>query len=307
MTESGSLFRFRFFETDSENATLSHSGIRIQIQEQSFRMLMLLPERPGEVVTREELLQRLWPQGTYVDFDGSLKLILQKPSKFNTSLNELVRLNAAGVSDKELNAMLAASGKKPAGSAAPSPGGTSGENAIAMPPSKSRMPRLMVAQGCSTQELKLEKTQTADTKTKPSSTKNLAADSAVTQAMQTGVKHINSPIGGQTVQEAGIIVSCQRTPTVTYVWGVPSPASGNILQTTKPSFTVDLSRAMGVNPDAYRSAIVKLTPAQNTCRIVRATQGKEDVRSTQPRIGRCIRTSSKSAPLHLRKDLLRAV
>jgi hypothetical protein len=43
---------------------------------------------------------------------------------------------------------------------------------------------------------------------------------------------------------------------------------------------VDFSRAIGVNPDEYEPVIVKLTPAQNTCRIVGATQGKEDVRST---------------------------
>ncbi|HEY4052357.1 MAG TPA: hypothetical protein VGL74_01350 [Terriglobales bacterium] len=213
-----------------------------------------------------------------------------EPSKFNTSPNELVRLNTAGVSEKELNAMLAASGQGPA-SAAASSAGASDQKATAMPPSKSRMPRLTVTQGSSTQELKLEKTQLAETKTKPSSMKNLAADSAVTQAMQAGVNtvawdtagHINSPVGGQTVQEAGTIFSGvlgHRTPTVTYVWGVAGPASTNVLQTTKPSFTVDFSRAIGVNPDDYQPAIVKLTPAQNTCRIAGATQGKEDVRST---------------------------
>jgi hypothetical protein len=214
-----------------------------------------------------------------------------EPSKFNTSPHELVRLNAAGVSEKELDAMLASSGKRPAGAAASLAGGSSDESASAMPPSKSRMPRLVVTQGSSTQELKLEKTQLAETKTKPSSMKNLAADSAVTQAMQAGVNtvawdtaaHINSPVGGQTVQEAGSIFSGvlgHRTPTITYVWGVPGPASSNALQSTKPSFTVDFSRAIGVNPDDYAPAIVKLTPAQNTCRIVGATQGKEDVRST---------------------------
>jgi hypothetical protein len=71
-----------------------------------------------------------------------------------------------------------------------------------------------------------------------------------------------------------------RTPTVTYVWGVPNPASTNVVQTTAPAFTLDFSRALGVNPEDYEPAIVKLTPAQNTCRIVGATQGKADVRSS---------------------------
>jgi hypothetical protein len=85
------------------------------------------------------------------------------------------------------------------------------------------------------------------------------------------------------MQQAGGILSgmmSHRTPTVTYVWGVPSPASPNVLQSTKPTFLVDFSRAIGINADDYAPAIVKLTPAQNTCRIVGATQGKEDVRSS---------------------------
>jgi hypothetical protein len=213
------------------------------------------------------------------------------PGKFNTSTTELIRLNAAGVTEKELNAILAASGKGTSGAApAPATNG-SDQNTGAMPPSKSRMPRVMVTQGDSTQELKLEKTQLAETKTKPSSMKNLAADSAVTQGMQVGVNtavsgvatQMHSGVGGSAVEGAGSIVSgimSHRTPTVTYVWGVPSPTSSNVLQNSKPTFSVDYSRTQGITPDDYEPAIVKLTPAQNTCRIVGATQGKEDARSS---------------------------
>jgi hypothetical protein len=90
-------------------------------------------------------------------------------------------------------------------------------------------------------------------------------------------------VGGSAVGGAGSIVSgimSHRTPTVTYVWGVPSPNSSNVLQNSKPTFSVDYSRTQGITPDDYEPAIVKLTPAQNTCRIVGATQGKEDVRSS---------------------------
>src|SRR5205823_6267808 len=142
-----------------------------------------------------------------------------------------------------------------------------------------------------TQELKQEKTQLAETKTKPSSMKSLAADSAVTQGIQAGVStatysaasQMSSGIGGSAMQQAGGIFSgvmSHRTPTVTYVWGVPSPNSSNVLQNAKPSFAVDFSRTIAVNADEYEPAIVKLTPAQNTSRIVGATQGKEDERST---------------------------
>jgi hypothetical protein len=221
-----------------------------------------------------------------------VQAIQTHPGKFDTSATALIALHHAGVTEAELNAMMAASPQGSAGVAAPAiPANPTATESPAFPPSKSRMPQLMVAQGSSTQELKLEKTQLAETKTKPSSMKNLAADSAVTQAMQAGVNtvawdtaaHINSPVGGQTVQEAGTIFSGvlgHRTPTVTYVWGVPGPASSNVLPSTKPSFTLNFSRAIGVNPDEYEPVIVKLTPAQNTCRIVGATQGKEDVRST---------------------------
>ena len=213
------------------------------------------------------------------------------PSTFNTSTNELIRLNAAGVTEKELDAMLAASRDASSSGGSSIAKESSNSPAEAMPPSKSRMPRLMVTQGNATQELKLEKTQLAETKTKPSSMKALGADSAVTQAMQTAVNtatysaatHMNSGIGGSAVQQAGSIFSgvmSHRTPSVTYVWGVPSPNSSNILKIAKPSFTVDFSRTIGVTADEYEPAIVKLTPAQNTCRIVGATQGKEDVRST---------------------------
>jgi len=219
-----------------------------------------------------------------------LSAIQAGPAKLNTSPNELIRLNAAGVTERELNAILSASGKGDTASG-PSNGTKSTDSAAELPASKSRMPRVVVTQGNSSQELKLEKTQLAETKTKPSSMKSLASDSAVTQAMQAGIgtatysaaSHMNSGIGGSAMQQAGGIFSgvmSHRTPTVTYVWGVPGPTSSNILQSSKPIFTLDFSRTLGITPDDYEPAIVKLTPAQNTCRVVGATQGKADIRSS---------------------------
>jgi DNA-binding winged helix-turn-helix (wHTH) protein/tetratricopeptide (TPR) repeat protein len=52
--------------------------VRVKIQDQPFRVLILLLERPGEILTREELRQKLWPEGTFVDFDGSLNVIFKK-------------------------------------------------------------------------------------------------------------------------------------------------------------------------------------------------------------------------------------
>ena len=74
----GTVFHFGLFEASPVDGVLSRKGTRVKIQEQPFRLLLMLLERPGEIVTREELRQRLWPEGTYVDFDGSLNVILKR-------------------------------------------------------------------------------------------------------------------------------------------------------------------------------------------------------------------------------------
>jgi DNA-binding winged helix-turn-helix (wHTH) protein/tetratricopeptide (TPR) repeat protein len=71
-------FRFGLFEANPADGALSRSGTQVKIQEQPFRLLLLLLEQPGEIVSREELRQRLWPEGTHVDFDGSLNVILKR-------------------------------------------------------------------------------------------------------------------------------------------------------------------------------------------------------------------------------------
>src|SRR6476660_8720379 len=75
---SACIFRFGQFEADTARNTLFRNGARIKIQDQPFRVLVLLLQSNGEIVTRETLRQRLWPDGTFVDFDGSLNVILKK-------------------------------------------------------------------------------------------------------------------------------------------------------------------------------------------------------------------------------------
>lgn len=153
-----------------------------------------------------------------------------------------------------------------------------------------QMPTVTLLQDTGSQEIPREKTQLAETKTKPSSMASLAGDSVVTQGIQAGVtdatysvaSRMNNAVGGTAVQQGGSILGGMlgsRKPTVTYVWGVPGPASANILQTTTPKFSVNFSRAPGVNPSDFAPEIVRLTPAQNTCRLIGATRGKEDARS----------------------------
>src|SRR4051812_45734250 len=71
------IVRFGIFDLDFQAGELRKQGMKVKLQEQPLQMLCLLLERPGEVVTREELKQKLWP-GTIVDFDHSLNTTINK-------------------------------------------------------------------------------------------------------------------------------------------------------------------------------------------------------------------------------------
>lgn len=70
--------RFGVFEADLRSGELRKHGIRIHLQRQPFKILAALVERPGELVTREELRQRIWGPETVVDFDHSLGSAVNK-------------------------------------------------------------------------------------------------------------------------------------------------------------------------------------------------------------------------------------
>src|SRR4051812_14939175 len=70
--------RFGTFEFDMRARELRKGGIRIRLQDQPFEILAMMLDRPGEVVTREELSQRLWPAGTFVDFEHSLNAAVKR-------------------------------------------------------------------------------------------------------------------------------------------------------------------------------------------------------------------------------------
>jgi cholera toxin transcriptional activator len=72
------LFRFGVFEADPRSGELRRNGAKVRIQEQPFQILLMLVERPGEVVTREDLRQRLWSNDTFVDFDHGLNTAINK-------------------------------------------------------------------------------------------------------------------------------------------------------------------------------------------------------------------------------------
>lgn len=70
--------RFDVFSVDLDAGELRKQGHRIRLQEQPFQVLAMFLERPGEVVTREELRNRLWPADTFVDFDHGLNIAIAK-------------------------------------------------------------------------------------------------------------------------------------------------------------------------------------------------------------------------------------
>lgn len=73
-----SRLRFGQFEADLLEGKLFNRGVPVRIENQPFQILVALLERPGEVISREELRTRLWPSGTYVDFDEGLNTAISK-------------------------------------------------------------------------------------------------------------------------------------------------------------------------------------------------------------------------------------
>ncbi len=77
--------RFGSFEVDFRERKLTKGGIRIRLQEQPFRILALLLEHPGQLVTREEIRLQVWPQDLFVDFDAALNTAV---GKLRAALND---------------------------------------------------------------------------------------------------------------------------------------------------------------------------------------------------------------------------
>src|SRR5712664_1868393 len=75
---SPSILRFGVFEVEVRSGELRKQGVRIKLQEQPFHILTVLLQRPGAVVTREELRNQNWPADTFVDFDNSLNTAINK-------------------------------------------------------------------------------------------------------------------------------------------------------------------------------------------------------------------------------------
>src|SRR6185437_11104045 len=72
------VYRFATYEADPLTGELRKAGVRLRLPDQPFRVLIMLLERPGELVTREEIRRKLWPADTFVDFDHGLNTVINR-------------------------------------------------------------------------------------------------------------------------------------------------------------------------------------------------------------------------------------
>ena len=72
------LIRFGIFEVDLDSGELRKRGVKVKLQEQPLRALLMLLEQPGEVTKRDELQKRLWPADTFGDFDRGLNKAINR-------------------------------------------------------------------------------------------------------------------------------------------------------------------------------------------------------------------------------------
>jgi DNA-binding winged helix-turn-helix (wHTH) protein/tetratricopeptide (TPR) repeat protein len=76
--KSHPIYRFGLFEVNPHSGELTGKGLRVKLQEQPFQLLVLLLENAGDLVSRDDVRQRLWPGNTFVDFDASLSVAIGK-------------------------------------------------------------------------------------------------------------------------------------------------------------------------------------------------------------------------------------
>ncbi len=78
LPSTGRVVRFGVFEADLATGELRKSGVRVKLEQQPFQVLKVLLQRPGDLVTREELRDEVWSDDTFVDFDQSLNTAIRK-------------------------------------------------------------------------------------------------------------------------------------------------------------------------------------------------------------------------------------
>ena len=111
------ILRFGVFELDRRSGDLRKRGFRTPLRAQTVQVLLALADRPGQVVSREELRARLWPDGTFVDFDRAI----------NKSMSELRRVLGDSASSPRFIETLSRRGYRFLATVAPVPAPASTE------------------------------------------------------------------------------------------------------------------------------------------------------------------------------------
>jgi hypothetical protein len=113
---------------------------------------------------------------------------------------------------------------------------------------------------------------------------NQGLQSGVSTVMSEELSHAGSVAGGIGASEAGSVLGpllSRSNSTQTYVWAVPGAKSSNTgVPSQGAKFGVSFAGVSGVNPEEYEPALVKLTSTTNNWRLVGATQGKQDARTS---------------------------
>src|SRR5919198_658309 len=77
-TSTRDVLRFGAFEVDRNAGELRRNGVKVRLQDQPLQILLTLIDRPGQIVTRDELRTRLWPDDTFVDFEHSINTAVRR-------------------------------------------------------------------------------------------------------------------------------------------------------------------------------------------------------------------------------------
>jgi DNA-binding winged helix-turn-helix (wHTH) protein len=80
MTDDSTAPRYRFavFEVDAATGELRRQGLRVKLNTQPFHVLLMLLDRPGQLLTREEISRELWPDGTFVDYEHGVNSAINR-------------------------------------------------------------------------------------------------------------------------------------------------------------------------------------------------------------------------------------
>jgi hypothetical protein len=214
--------------------------------------------------------------------DVIIKSINTNEANFDTSTDALIALKKANVSQKVIDAMMSKTAPEATS------GGAAAASASAAPAPTSNAAQVVLRDGMARRPLTAEKTNIAQTKEKAANLGGLAANPAVTQAMTSvaqtaawsAASRSGSYAGGMIASSAisgiGGIMG-KRKPTMTHIWALQGQHSPNVIKVNTPKLELNYGNVVGLNPDEFEPALIRLTPSQSNYRLVGATEAKQDV------------------------------